>query len=273
LVLGAVIGAIAAKLSRRAGATTDRDMTLRDLEERVEHAVAQLRDLQLQESRVDPAFFAGQRAELEARAAAALRERDQVLAGKAVAPDVIASGPDRPKREATAEVSPFIAWLDQRPWAKSLAWVIGIAAVGGILIASVAIEQRPREGGMQGPMQGSGTAELLAQARKLLAAQRFEEAEALVERVRASDPENGVARVYEAVLLAARGDSAGAATQLDRLVAENPRLADAWLFRGMLAMQGGDMERMRESFTQFVAVAPESPQRERIRAMLQGAQP
>ncbi len=275
LVTGAIIGVLVAKLARRAGVATDRDMTLRDLEERVEHAVNQLRDLQLQEARIEPAFYAEQRAELEGRAATALRERDAVLAGK----DVIKSGPDRPKRAAPdGEVSPAVAWFDARPWARTLAWVLGVGIVGGILIASVAIEQKPREQ-TGGPMTGgpapdpNDAQQLLAHARQMLASQRFEEAQAAIARVRRLAPDNQVAMVYEAVLMAAAGDVAGANSQLDRLTGENPRLPDAWLFRGMLAMQAGNMDRMRESFTQFVAVAPESPQRERIKAMLERAAP
>ena len=278
LVVGAVIGALVAKLAaRRGGASTDRDMTLRDLEERVEHAVNQLRDLSLQEARIEPAFYAEQRAELEARAATALRERDAVLAGK----DLITSGPDRPKRAAPeAEVSATVAWFDARPWARTLAWVLGIGAIGGVLIASVAVEQKPREpmSGMPGPMAGrpapdtNDVQQLLAQARQLLATQQFEEAQTTIARIRRLDPENQMAMVYEAVLMAAAGDVDGANSRLDRITGANPKLPDAWLFRGMLAMQAGNTDRMRESFNQFVAVAPESPQRERIKAMLERAE-
>ncbi|HSI04526.1 MAG: tetratricopeptide repeat protein [Myxococcota bacterium] len=274
LALGALVGVIVVKLARRAGVATDRDMTLRDLEERVEHTVNQLRDLQLQEARIEPAFYTEQRAELEARAASALRERDDVLSGK----DVIKSGPDRPKRAvAEGEVSPAVAWLDARPWARTLAWVLGVGIVGGILIASVAIEQKPREQ-TSGPMAGrpapdaNDVQQLLAHARQMLASQQFEEAQTTIARVRRIAPDNQMAMVYEAVLMAAAGDVNGANSRLDSITNDNPKLPDAWLFRGMLAMQAGNTERMRESFTQFVAVAPESPQRERIRAMLQ-AQP
>jgi Flp pilus assembly protein TadD len=81
--------------------------------------------------------------------------------------------------------------------------------------------------------------------------------------------DNVIAMVYEAVLMAAAGDIEGANSRLDRITGDNPKLPDAWLFRGMLAMQAGNTDRMRESFTQFIAVAPESPQRERIKVMLE----
>lgn len=269
LVIGAVLGSIVAKLgSKRVGVRTDRDMTLRDLEERVEHTVNQLRDLQLQETRIDAAFFAHQRAELEALAAKALRERDEVLAGK----DVIDSGPDRPKRVERAEVSPTVAWFDARPWARTLAWIVGVGVIGGILVASVAIEQKPREPMAGGPMMGGGATGvqgLLMQARQQLATQQFEQAEQTIRQIRQVDPKNQVAMVYEAVLMAAAGDLEGANSRLDHMTAENPKLPEAWLFRGMLAMQASDMERMRESFTRFIAVAPDSPQRQRIRDMLE----
>lgn len=275
LVFGAIFGAIAAKLiARKSGASTDRDMTLRDLEERVEHAVNQLRDLQLQEARIDPTFYAEQRAELEKRAAEALRERDAVLSGK----DVIDTGPDRPKRSAEAELTPALAWFDSHPWAATLAWIVGIGLVGGILVASVAIEQKPREPMTGAPMTGGGmeggndVASLLAQTRQALATQQFEVAEQKLLRIRALEPDNEVAQVYEAVLMAAAGDTTSANARLDKLTTSNPKLPDAWLFRGMMAMQAGNMDRMRESFTQFISVAPAGPQRDRIKAMLERSQ-
>jgi Flp pilus assembly protein TadD len=152
--------------------------------------------------------------------------------------------------------------------------VLGVGIVGGILIASVAIEQKPRETA-SGPMDNrpapdpNDEQQLLAHARQMLATQQFEEAQASIARLRRLAPDNVIAMVYEAVLMAAAGDIEGANSRLDRITGDNPKLPDAWLFRGMLAMQAGNTDRMRESFTQFIAVAPESPQRERIKVMLE----
>lgn len=309
VTLFGVIGAamVVAVLGRLQSRASDRDTRLRDLDERIEHAVAQLRDLQLQEGRIEPSFFATQRAELEARAAAALRERDAVLSSADT--DTINSGPDRPRRAAKGrgaktEVSPTVAWFAARPWAKALVWVAGIGAVGGVLAASLTIEPHARQDGsvmggaaqarapMEGATEGDPSApgrdseirDLLARVqnnpkdveamlglvKRLLREQMFDEADRLLGHIKELDPTNATARVYSAVTLAARGSDEQATRELDTVTKEHPDIADGWFFRGMLAMQGGDNERMRDSFEHFMAVAPPGPQRDSIRGFLQG---
>lgn len=289
LALGITIGAIAVWLaSRRTNLAADRDMQLRDLDERIEHAVAQLRDLQLQVARIEPGFFAEQKVALEGMAAQALRERDDVVKG--VKADVIDSGPDRAKRVKGSEVSRTVAWFDARPWARPLVGILGVFAVLAVLAYSLATEHHEREpqrGPMQtaGGQQGGPDAEVQAMiarlqkdpkdvdamvtlTKRLLRAQMFEEAAQMIARIRAVEPGNASAKVFSAVMLAAQGQGVAANEQLDAVTRESPGLADGWFFRGMLAMQAGDTSRMRESFERYLGVAPEGPQKERIRGML-----
>ena len=59
-----------------------------------------------------------------------------------------------------------------------------------------------------------------------------------------------------------------ARADLNRLVQQHADFAEAWFFRGMLALQHGDQEIMKESFRHFLKIAPPSAQRDRIEAML-----
>lgn len=286
LLLGLVIAGLAIWLgSRRAPSATDRDMQLRDLDERIEHAVAQLRDLQLQQGRIDSAFFVEQKAAFEAMAAKALRERDRVAKG-----DIIEAGPDRARRDKAVEVTDAVAWFDKNTWARPVLAIVGVTAVLCVLAYSLATEQHDRPPQAQRPMQQQGGPDAEVQAliqrlqanprdidamlsltKRLLRAQMFEEAAQMIARIRAVEPDNASAKVYSAVLLAAQGEGPTANAELDAVTKSHPDLADAWFFRGMLAMQANDQPRMRESFEHFVAVAPAGPQKDRIKQMLENA--
>ncbi|MBC7792956.1 MAG: hypothetical protein H7Z43_04565 [Clostridia bacterium] len=266
-------------------------MLIRDLDERVDHAVAQLRDLQLQESRIEPVFFAMQRAELEGRAATAMRDRDVLRAGGAATTDTIDAGPDRVLRIKQAEVTSTVAWFDSHRWARPGLMVLGTAVVLGVLAYALQTEQHeraPQRAPMQASAQQGPDPELqgliarlnsnpkdieamLALLKRLLRAQMFEEAAQMLARVKALDPENSSAKVYEAVMMAARGEGTTANAQLDSIAREHPDLPDAWFFRGMLAMQAGDTPRMRDSFEHYVAVAPAGAQKDRVKMMLANA--
>ena len=104
-----------------------------------------------------------------------------------------------------------------------------------------------------------------------LQAQQLEEGAALTERALKLAPDNLEAQVHRAVAQAGRGEGEAAAAGLAAVLQRDPGFAEAWFFRGMLAMQAGQMDRMRESFDQFVKFAPDGPQKERIRAMVERA--
>lgn len=313
LAFGLFAGAVL--VTRRRGGdarSAELEMALKDCDERVEHSVAQLKDLERQQPRIDDVFYAAQHAELMARAATALRERDEtqqelasLLAGGGPV-DRIAPTTHERRAMPAAEATPVVGFFAARPALRGALWGAGTVALVGLLAFTVWNESHPRDeggsmtgnsagGAMAGGMAPGGGAapttsdpelqalvakleqdpsdivSLLALTKKILRAQMYDEAAELVRRVLALEPKNAEARVYEATLKAARGDAAGAMSQLDEVVREAPQLAEAWFFRGMLGMQSGDQARMRESFEKFVAVAPDGPQKERVRAMLSSA--
>ena len=105
-------------------------------------------------------------------------------------------------------------------------------------------------------------------SRVLLTRQMFSEAEVVVQRALAIDAENLGALTSQAMIIASRGDIDGAKGALVSVLKKNKGYADAWFFRGMLAMQAGDNEEMRAFMTEYVRYAEPSPRRERFVSML-----
>lgn len=96
------------------------------------------------------------------------------------------------------------------------------------------------------------------------------EAERLNKRVLEIEPENVQGKTWAAMIESAKGDVAAAVSALEAIIKEHDdKAADAYFFRGMLAMQGGDQPTMKKYWSRFVEVAPPSPRRERIAQMLQ----
>lgn len=109
---------------------------------------------------------------------------------------------------------------------------------------------------------------LLRLAHLLLRNQLLEEAQTVNDRVLALSPNDLEALTHAAVLAAGSGHPERATAGLSAVLKKDPQFAEAWFFRGMLAMQRGDMTTTRESFSQYVAVAPPGAQRDRIASML-----
>ncbi len=103
----------------------------------------------------------------------------------------------------------------------------------------------------------------------LVAGRMFEEARVLTDRALQLDPTNPEALAHAAALRSVQ-DREGGLAQLDALVRKDPKLAEAWLFRGMIGLQSGNTALMQESFQKFLAVAPEGPEREHVRSILAG---
>jgi cytochrome c-type biogenesis protein CcmH/NrfG len=287
LTAAAIAGGLLATRLRRGGtvaATTNRKD---DLDERLGHLLAHLRDLDEQERRLAPGSYESERRRIEAAAAALMKERDRVE-------EVVV----QPTPSTAQEGDAVIGFLAKNPQWKGALWGGGVVAVAAFLYMTVIAEQRPREAGgtMTGGSETGGAAPagagaqmdpeisaLVAHLRAspsdlealvrlghlVLRGQMLDEARMLTDRALQLAPDNLEARVHDAVLIASRDPGAGL-KKLDAVLEKAPELSEAWLFRGMLGMQSGNQELMRESFTQFVAHAPEGPQRERIRAMLQG---
>ncbi len=289
----AVASAAGLVLARRWGGEAHEGAAKDDLDERLGHLLAHLRDLDEQQHRLTPESYTSERSRIEAQAAALMRQRERAEAT-----------PARQKKvEAPAAADPIIGFFGRHPEWKGALWGGGLVAILGFLYITVVAEQRPREpgGSLTGggaPMMGGGAPAmggggqasmdpevqaLLQRLREaptditalvrlghvVLRAQMLEEARVLTERALQLDPDNLEARVHDAVVVASQ-DPARGKQKLEAVLQMDPKLAEAWLFRGMMAMQSGDQAVMRESFSQFVTHAPEGPQRDRIKAMLDG---
>ena len=274
--LGALVARLLPSAVAKAPATSD---TVADLEERLAHLVAQLRDLDEQRGRLSPEAYSGQKAEFEGRAAATLRSLDEVRKGKV-----------RGKARASeaVEVTPAVQFLASRPQLRGALWGGGVVALGALLFTLVTQEQRPQApmGGATGAATNPDQAEMKAlyetlvqkpddvaaltrMAHLLLKAQMHNEARVVNDRALQLDPQSVEARTHAAVLEAGGGNAVAGQAGLDAVLKQDPTFAEAWFFKGMLGMQAGNNEVMRQSFQQFVRYAPPGPQRDRIRAMLE----
>lgn len=264
--------------------------SLVDLEERYNHAIALLRDLELYKDRLEPDSYEVQRARLELEAAAAMRSRDKKLAEEDSARNQASGGGGQSSKEETT--SEVVGFMGRYPQLQGFVWGLGLAVVVGGLYASVQKESRPRppsQGArpMAGPASGeanSKMAELLDTlqkdptnveamvelARLLLRAQMLNEASLVTERALQFEPENLGALTYAAVIKSGRGDGEGGFLGLEDVLGKDPTFHQAWFFKGMLSMQAGNTEQMKESFGKFIEFAPDSPRKERIKKMLAG---
>lgn len=286
---GAILGLIIAwrflKVEETASLTP-----LVDLDERVEHLIALLKDLEQQRSRLEPAFYESEKSRLEQEAAAALAKRQEVA-------EQVVTGPIKSSTSTGDPQSDSMGFLERRPALRGFLWgSLAVGTAAGLYI-SVQQESAPRvEGGsMTGnsPIQapatpqpnspGAGQIEdligklrenpsdlksMVRLSRVLLTRQMFGEAEVIVNRALALDPGNLGALTSQAMIIASRGDVAGAKNALTSVLKKDKAYADAWFFRGMLAMQAGENDEMKAFMTEFVRYAEPSPRRERFVSML-----
>lgn len=253
--------------------------------------VAALRELEERAAALDAGFYASERASLEARAATLMRriEQQAFVAPAAAAPRVRAKAEVDPKR-----LSPLVRFFVLRPRLQGALWGMGIVLIAGFLGLTVQQSSKPRadDGGVgasgQGPMvgalevspeeletlrkrlneDGNDVAALLRVAHLALRAQQFAEAQTFNDRALSVSPNALEGLVHQAVLAAKDGDGAAAEAGLQAALKRDPGFVEAWFFRGMLSMQAGDMPRMQESFAQYLKLAEDGPQKERIRAMV-----
>ena len=289
-IAGAIIGLLIAwrflKLEESASLTP-----LVDLDERVEHLIALLKDLEQQRTRLEPDFYQAEKERLEQEAAATLAQREEIA-------DRVTQSPARKTGVANTKEAPSkpMGFLESRPGLRGFLW--GALAVGTVagLYMSVQNESslRAEGGSMTGnsptttpppqtkPTGGGEIESLIGElradptnlkamvrlSRVLLTRQMFSEAEVVVQRALAIDAENLGALTSQAMIIASRGDIDGAKGALVSVLKKNKGYADAWFFRGMLAMQAGDNEEMRAFMTEYVRYAEPSPRRERFVSML-----
>ena len=245
-----------------------------DDEEQLAHCIAQLRDLEEQRRRLTDGAYNEQKAQFEARAVALLRAREMA----ASAPPKNLDGRSAPLR-----------YLAMRPQLRGALW--GGGSVSVVAFLYILVQQQQQDVPSAPPLAAASADQnemqtlttslqndpnnvptLLRLSHLLLKDQMLSEAKVVNDKIlqlAAHEPE---ALVHAAVLQASEGDINAALERLTDLAKEN-NLAEAWFFRGMLAMQSGNQSVMRDSFEHFVAVAPEGPQRQRIKAMLDAAKP
>jgi len=285
LVVALASGAwVARVLVRRAPADAPGD-ALDDADEKLARAMTHLRELKLQRERLAASEYERQLAELERRAADAMKERDDVVAAR-----------ERASTPAPAAPSAATGVLAGKPALRGALWGAAAMAVMGGLFLFVSSEQKPAApdaGGVmttKTAMPAFFTAEtpdeaeaqgLLARLRAqpgdvaaavrlghiLVVARMVDEAQVLTARALQLAPENGEALVHAAALRSLT-DKDGAVSQLDRVLGADPKLAEGWLIRGMIGMHAGDGTLMRESFVKFADTAPDGAEREHVRSML-----
>lgn len=281
LGLGAVAGLWSVFASRRDAETDGDDAALHDAEERADHLITTLRDLEEQSARLDPAMYAAEKARFEQAAAQALRARDHLIKK--------AEGKPVSKKATPGGATGFI-------------WGALSAGFVALLFWLVNAEATPRtEGAPPAPMQASTNNEappthpggfspddemvrmaerlqkdpkdieaLVLLGHRFLRAQMMDEADVATRRALELDPNHAEAQVHAAALHSAQGDQQAALATLDRVTEKNPQLAEAWFFRGMIGMQSGNTELAQSSWRKFVEIAPDGPQKDRIRGFLAG---
>ena len=263
-----------------------------DLDERIEHLIALLKDLEQQKGRLDEAFFKEEKQRLETEAAATLARRDEVSA-QAIRPRS-AGAPQRKERQ-----SETMGFFERRPALKGFLWgALAVGTCGGLYISVVEESGiRPEGGSMTGntpvaPTPASPTAKptgaskeieeligalrenpsdmtsMVRLSRLLLTRQMFEEANVVIKRALAVDPTHLGALTSQAMIFASRGNVDQAKTSLISVLKQDKSHADAWFFRGMLAMQAGNNDQMKQFMTEFVRYAEPSPRRDRFVSML-----
>ena len=263
-----------------------------DLDERIEHLIALLKDLEQQKGRLDETFYREEKQRLETEAAATLAQRDEVSA-RAAQPQKPSPG----KRKE--EQSETMGFFERRPALRGFLW--GALAVGtcGGLYLSVVEESglRPEGGSMTGntpvappsaaPAQKQSATgneierligalrdnpndmtSMVRLSRLLLTRQMFKEADVVIQRALSVDPKHLGALTSQAMIFASRGNVDQAKHSLVSVLKQDRSHADAWFFRGMLAMQAGNNDQMKQFMTEFVRYADPSPRRDRFVSML-----
>jgi tetratricopeptide (TPR) repeat protein len=161
------------------------------------------------------------------------------------------------------------------------AGLLGFATAAGALLAGAVGERLPGQtatGNLQSSPSGE-SASHMAKARSLLEAGDWAEALKEFDAAARLDPANAEALAYGGwvVFLSTRSDPALAAEftdsalqRLDRAVAADPDYPDAHFFRGMVLFRGkGDAAGAVPEFERFLALAPQGPQTEEVRRVLE----
>lgn len=256
LLLGGVLVFLLGR--RGAGAHAEGDDALRDLVAERDLLLAQLRELDLDVKRA-PEEVDAERYELELRAARVLRELD------------------RAEKAARVPAEPPPAKAFQR----GLLWGLGSAAFVVLLLVLLTQFAQDRQQGA--PITGVPMAqaladdldpELLAHIEKvrqnpgdraarldliqaLLVRERFVDAWPFIQQVAAEAPDEPRLLLYEATVREAMGQWERARQLLDRAVAGDHGLTEAWVRRGLVSFELGDWAAAAESWKTALAQRPD----------------
>lgn len=289
--VGGAVAALRVTGQDRASAT--QDTRLQDIDERMGHLVAQLKDLETQRDGLEPKAYQAQKKEFEELAARALKDKDRIeqeinkQRDKRGAP---AAAKKRQGAQDGGEQQPGL--LAANPQLKGALWGGGAAIVLGFVVVTLFWEgsTEPAQGAATPAQQSETNPEVRALLTRLhsnptdiqamsrlghvlLEAQRPQEATVITERALQLDPGHAESRVHAAVIRGRQGDQEGAIKALEGVVKDHPDLVEGWLFLGMECRQAGISDRMRESFEQYIARAPDGPLKEKVRGLLKQAEP
>jgi len=305
LLIGAGIGVAIAmqllkeKLASVGGAT---ESTVDDLDEQANHLITLLRDLETQKERLDPTAYADEKAALEARAAEALRQRDH-SSDTTAAPGT----PAKPQSGGGSQLVGFL-WGGGLVAFLALIYVLvsssatpdpgGMGGAAGMGMgaptgpmgqmgqageAGQAGMNNPQDGANpQGPMMDpeikalaeklhsdpSDVGTLVSLGHRFIVLRALDDARMVTEKALAIDSNHLEARAHSAFLMTFQKPDAGVA-QLRSIAEQNSEFAEPWLLLGMAGAVVGDPVLARESFTKFVAVAPEGDEKDQVRTLLQ----
>jgi tetratricopeptide (TPR) repeat protein len=285
LALGVVAGIVilfTVLRKKKQGPSVALDEELLGHERRLETLLEQIRELQADRHTLGDERYEAERTKLERLAAETMRARD----ARAATPSVFSPASATSKVPVASTKKP--GFSQRNPQVMGAIWGAGVVGFFVALGFFLSRESKPRadDESMTGmkPPNASAPAKtteddgrlvellnkvkaqpddigLLSEAsHELIRAQRFEEAERLVEHGVGLDPFHPELRIHRSVLRATRGELLQARHELNRLADVYPSAHEALVFSGAIAMQTGDAAAALAAFERFVMEAPRDEQ-------------
>jgi tetratricopeptide (TPR) repeat protein len=274
LALAAAAGFVFTLRRKREAPTTQLE-GIADLEDRARRLLDQLRELNLDRHQLTDEQFAHEKQRLETAAAAALRQKDELVAK--------GSSKARAKPQPAKPTPPGV--LSRHPQLKGALWGSGVVLFFVAIGLFLTQEQKPRTEGreMTGKVPGGSEAareespELkaalarmqqrpndpdaaVAVAHQLINEQDWSQASQLTERAAGLDPFHTENRIHRAFLKAVQGNNQQALSELEHLFETYPDAYEALLFHGAVALQAGNPRGALASFERYAIEAPTNQQ-------------
>lgn len=255
------------------------DSVLAGLERAAEADLEELKELTQDRHLWTPERFAAEKARLELKAAASRRAVDRHLQDH-----TSASVPERVAGQPTPAAPPVAApsFASKRPQLVGALWGGALVVFFGAVLLLLQKEQKPKvePGGAETqpapaeasrpPVIDAELARAMERARtnpedvelaarvvhELILRQAFEPAHRLTERSLGADPFHVENRVHRAALRATRGETQASSEELKHLEETYPDAVEALLFRGLIAMEGGNARLALDCLQRFVAQTP-----------------